>query len=236
VKKYLALLLIAIMAVSVLSAANVVAAQPAAKPTAGTPTYTPGAIYIYTPKQFNSVGLVGPEYSYITSAGPPKYSEAIHGGDVSTSISTTSEQAVSLSAFVGMGWELSLPSTGQYSTWAAVKNMPCTVTMTVFYTIQARGDQNTSAGAYWGPWLGVSSPWWSGGGSPPNQVSAVGGRSVNVKVGVGITTWHGTVGALFQNEGFGFAGAGVYSAQSSFGAGQAASNIVCTSIVLAFPR
>jgi hypothetical protein len=240
VKKYLALFLIAIMAVSVLSAAGVVTAQNAAAqsmpvkkvavaPIPTGPLYSPGATYIYTPNQFN---WFVEEWLSINSA---PVSNIISGGSAFASTNTTTAvQAGSYSrAGVGMWWpQLSLPSTGQYSTWAAVKNMPCTVIVTAYYVIQARGNQNAYADAYWGPWLGSSStPWIQG--SPYSQASVVAGHIINVKVGVTFNTWHGTVGALFQNEGSGFAGVGV---DSGGGPGHASGKIVCTSIVLAFPK
>jgi len=238
VKKYLAFLLIAIMAISVLSAAGAVTAQNTAAqstpvktvaaqsiPAPIDPLYSPGATYTYTPTQFNS-------WSYLyTLWNGATGSAAASGGTASASISTTT--GAPLFPEAGMGWacagvtwqQPTLPSTGPYSTWAAVKNMPCTVTVTVYYVIQAKGNQNTYADAYWGPWLQ---------GSPYRQVSVVAGHTEQMNAWVAITTWHGTVGALFSG-GSGFAGAAVGSGQPS-GGGQASGNIVCSSIVLAFPR
>jgi hypothetical protein len=241
VKKYLALLLITIMAVSVLSAAGAVTAQKAATQPISVQKavvqpisapidllYSPGATYRYTPAQFNQ------QWYWWTVINSATASAAASGGTASASISTTTTgapipvgQAGESWAAVGMGWQQpTLPSTGQYSTWAAVKNMPCTVTVTAYYVIQARGNQNTYANAYWGPWLQ---------GSPYRQDSVVAGYTGQIKAWITTTTWHGTVGAFFSG-GSGFAGVAVDSGQPSGGPGQASGNIVCTSIVLAFPK
>jgi len=241
VKKYLALFLIVIMAVSVLSAAGVVtaqnaAAQPMPVQTVAVPShsigplYGPGAIYVYTASQFNNWG-----WENYSAVGTPTLTAAVSGGHASSSIMTTNAQAGETNAFDGMSLLLSLPPSGQYSTWSAVENKPCTVTVTVYYAIKAQGNQSTYAGAYWGPWLGSSNPWWWVQGSPYRQVSVVSSPTGNVKAGIAITTWHGTVEALFHNERSGWVGAAVDTRQPSVGAGQASGNIVCSSIVLAFP-
>ncbi len=245
-KKYLALLLIAIMAVSVLSAAGVVTTQKAAaqlpvsvsratgivttqKTAAATlppvvvVNYKPGATYKYAPWQFNY------NYAYFDdfSGTNIQHSETTGVGTAYSSIRTTQTQSGDGYSGVGMYWQLNLPSG---STWATVKNMPCKVTVTGFYIIEERGNQDTYAYAAWGLYY-----------SPLTKYALVNGTNLHVKSARITTTFYGTVGDLFNigtiaTPGTHQGGAGVQVETLSDGAGQASAGIVGSSIVLAFPR
>jgi len=243
VKKYLASLLIAIMAVSVLSAAGVVTTQTAAAqptvsalsatgivttqktaaatlPPAVVVNYKPGATYRYAPWQFNYqyAGFLGPSGTNI------QHREATGAGTAYSSIRTTQTQFGLSEAEVGMYWQLNLPSG---MTWATVKNMPCKVTVTVLYVIEANGNKDTSAIAAWGPYYSSNS-----------KYAQVNGTPLHVKSAMTTTTFYGTVGDLFNlNTNPPYQGnAGVEAVTLSLGAGQASAAIVGSSIVLAFPR
>jgi len=64
--------------------------------------------------------------------------ETTSGGTAYSSIRTTQTQAGVSYATVGMWWQLRLP---KGATWNTVENMPCTVTVTVLYVIQAKGNR-----------------------------------------------------------------------------------------------
>lgn len=244
-KKYLALLLIAIMAVSVLSATGVAttqtaAAQPTAsalsaagvvkaqnaaalsEPPAVVVNYRQGATYTYVPLQFNN------KYTdfYAYSGRHITHFEITSIGTAYSSIHTTQTQAGVSEAGVGMWWQLKLPSG---STWATVKDMPCTVTVTVQYFIQAKGNQDTFAEALWGVYAM----------NPAN--SSVYGNNPQVKTATITQTWHTTVGQVFSGDSvgpsYGGGGAQVDTGQyPAAGAGQASATIVCSSVVLTFPH
>jgi len=240
VKKHIAFLLIAIMAVSVLSAAGVVttqtaAAQPpvsvlsatgivttqktaaqAASP-AVVVNYKPGATYWYAPWQFNYQYAGFDSYSGINI----QHSETTGVGTAYSSIHTTQTQAGDGYSGVGMYWQLNLPSG---VTWTTVKNMPCKVTVTGFYVIEEKGHY-TIAEAAWGPF------------DSPNS-KQVNGTPLHVKSAMTTTTFYGTVGDLFNlNRNPPYQGyAGVEAATLSLGAGQASAAIVGYSVVLAFQR
>jgi hypothetical protein len=245
VKKYLALLLIAIMAVSVLSAAGVVTTQKAAaqppvsvssatgivttqKTAAATlppvvvVNYKPGATYKYAPWQFNY------NYAYFDDflGTNIQHAETTGVGTAYSSIHTTQTQSGDGYSGVGMYWQLNLPSG---STWATVKNMPCTVTVMVTYFIQAKGNQHTFAEALWGVYAM----------NPAD--SSVYGNNPQVKTATITQTWHTTVGNVFSGDSigpyYGGGGAQVDTGQyPAAGAGQTSAIIVCSSVVLAFPQ
>lgn len=247
-KKHIALLLIAIMAVSVLSAAGVVttqtaAAQPTvsvlsatgivttqktvaqAAPPAVVVNYKPGATYRYAPWQFNY------QYAWFDnySGTNIQHSEITGVGTAYSSIQTTQTQAGDGYSGVGMYWQLNLPSG---VTWTTVKNMPCKVTVTGFYVIEERGNQDTYAYAAWGMYY-----------SPLTKYALVNGTNLHVKSARITTTFYGTVGDLFNIDNIathgthqGGAGVQVETLQNSTGAGQASAVIVGYSVVLAFPR
>ena len=245
-KKHIAFLLIAIMAVSVLSAAGVVttqtaAAQPpvsvlsatgivttqktaaATSPPAVVVNYKPGATYWYAPWQFNYQYAGFDSYSGINI----QHCETTGAGTAYSSIHTTQTQFGVSEAAVGMYWQLNLPSG---MTWATVKNMPCKVTVTGFYVIEERGNQDTNAYAAWGLYY-----------SPNTKYSLVNGTNLHVKSARIATTFYGTVGDLFNidniaTHGTHQGGAGVQVETLSLGAGQASAAIVGYSVVLAFQR
>ena len=218
-KKYLALLLIAIMAVSVLSAAGVVTTQKAAaaplQSSIAVVNYKPGATYRYAPWQFNQ-NFAG---FYASSEGTIAHFETTGGGTAYSSIRTTQTQAGVSYATVGMWWQLRLP---KGATWNTVENMPCTVTVTVLYVIQANGNQGTYAQAVWGVNNGNET------------YSIVYGNNLHVKTAT--TTFHTTVGGVFSDGPYGGAYAEADTWQHPAGAGHASAVIVCSSIVLAFPQ
>lgn len=225
-KKHLALLLIAIMAVSLVSAAGVVTTQKVAARDVGSITYSKGATFSYTPKQFNYDWKV-----LVPEVGTPRLSATASGGTASASANATSTQNGYGWATVGMDWHLSLPTTGQYSTWNNVKNMPCTVTVTLTsYTLKSSGP-NAIASAGWGPWLRNS----RGIGTYLYSAKVVGTSSARHPTAT--YTWHGTVGKLFSaNDLFAIAGgsvsAGVIGPVRA--AGQASGTLGISSVVLQF--
>jgi len=223
VKKYLALFLIVIMAVSVLSAAGVVTTQKAAaqsSPPAVAVTYKKGATYIYAPWQFNN------KYAdfYAYSRANIKHSETTSIGTAFSSIRTTQTQAGEGDAGVGMYWKLNIPSG---ATWATIKNMPCKVTVTASYYIEAKGNNATYADVYWGQYH-TGYGYASVNGTSPHE------SALTTK------TFYGTVGDVFSGGSvgphYGGAGAQVDTGQYPAGAGQASGAIVCYSVVLTFPQ
>lgn len=218
-KKYLALFLIAIMAVSVLSAAGVVTTQKAAaaplQSSIAVVNYKPGATYRYVPWQFNQ-NFAG---FFASSEGNITHFETTSGGTAYSSVRTTQTQAGTSYARVGMWWQLRLP---KGATWNTVENMPCTVTVTVLYVIQAKGNQDTYAQAVWGVNNGNET------------YSIVYGNNLHVKTAT--TTFHTTVGDVFSDGPYGGAYAEADALQYPAGAGHASAVIVCSSIVLAFPQ
>jgi hypothetical protein len=226
VKKYLSMLIIAIMAVSVLSAAGVITTQKAVGLRVPTPIviqYQPGAKFNYAPTQFNG-DWAGPQ------VGPGiKHFEAATGGAAYSSIRTNQMQTGASIAQVGMYWQLTLPSGAPYNDWNYVKTLPCKVTVTVSYHIVAKGDQNTEADANWGPRL-VSNFY-----AYYAQDSIHGNDPVHAKNAIVTTTWQGTVGDVFDPIAGIYGQAGAQAVSYSEDIGQASAAIVCTSIVLEFP-
>jgi len=210
------------MAVSVLSAAGVVTTQKAAA-YGVVPTivvdWKSGAKYTYTPKQFN---IKKTDFSVYQGTNI-KHFEAATGGAAYSSISATQTQAAWSSAGVSTHWQLNLGG----ANWADVQNTPCKVTVKVNYHIQAKGNSDTRADAYWGPWI------------MGYQDTVYGSDPVHAKSAVTTTTWQGTVGDLFSGlvggPYYAAAGAGVSADQLPAGAGQASAAITCSSIVLEFP-
>lgn len=183
-KKYLSLLLIAIMAVSVLSAAGVVTTKKAeaVKPPVApiVVDYQAGTTYTYTKQDFHGIfanfnPLVGTKI---------KHSEKAGNGVASSSITTKSGQAGQSNAKAGITWQLNLA--GQ--NWEVVKTKPCRVTMTVSYDIAANGDSGTSALVAWGSGFG-----W---GHTRDTVSGSDSKHVDTT-----TTWDTTVGDITVVDG-----------------------------------
>jgi hypothetical protein len=139
VKKYLALFLVALMAVSTLSAAGVVTTQKAeavTQPTNRPVTvlYKPGTTYVYGPSRFNLHIANSPNSAGIWGTATST------GGLVYASITTTTQDGGSL-ADTGILWKLNLAG----ADWSSVKDKSCTVTATLGYLLQAKGDHDSVA-------------------------------------------------------------------------------------------
>jgi hypothetical protein len=146
-KKYLAILLIALMAVSVVSAAGVVAAKKAAAtPTAKeaiTVPYEVGKTYTWTPKQFN--------YHYTTKIigtpgkMPPKVQAWSQGGTASESVQII-KTAIPYSGIAQAGASVGVVVTiTPPSGYTFTGNEPVTVTYNGKYTISALGPNAYSS-------------------------------------------------------------------------------------------
>lgn len=135
-KKYLAVLLIALMAVSIVSTAGVLTASKAAAedfPAAMPIQYESGKTYTFTPAQFNFRGAgISPDV-----IGTPKHHELTKGAKTLASIETTAEQAGEVATVNGVHVRLvgADPATDL--------GKPCTVTLKVGYSLYAVGDANT---------------------------------------------------------------------------------------------
>jgi hypothetical protein len=225
VKKYLSIILIAIVAVSALSAAGVLTTQKAAAGIPGpTPIiiqYQPGAKFSYSPKQFND-DWAGPQVSPGT-----KHFEGATGGAAYSSVSASPTSFGASIAQVGMFWQLKLPSGAPYNDWNYVQTLPCKVTVKVSYHIAAKG-QDSEADVSWGPRL-VSNFY-----AYYAQDSVHGNDPVHAKSAIVTTTWEGTVGDIFDPI-LGIYGQAGAQAVSYASIGQASAAVVCSSIVLEFP-
>ncbi len=223
-KRHLAFILIAVMAVSALSTAGMVTTQKAAAQMTATPitvAYQEGAVYTFTPKQYNIHEAFFVPFA--TSQGTPRHTEAATGGAMYTSIRTTATQCGTSAARVGTYWKL----TGD---WDAIKQRPCKVTVNCNAVLYAKGGSDTVARVVYP----------AHGGSQPFHVEVYGNDVVHQKVGRITETRALTVENFFgQNSDgtiFGFAAAdasaSVYPGPQ---AGQASAAVICTSIVLEFP-
>jgi hypothetical protein len=215
VKKYLSMLIIAIMAVAVLSAAGIVTTQKAAANGVQyiAVDYKPGAIYTYLPKQYNARGTGG------MFSDNPKHFEAATGGSLYASISTRAGQAGGNDAHTGTWWLLKLPVG---STWDDIKGNRCKVTMKVNYHIAAKGA-NAKAAVEWGTVF------------PRSKDSVQGTDSKSV---ITSYTWDGLVKDLFVGpfpDGSIEGSAMAYAFSQSSDLGQASAALICSSIVLEFP-
>jgi hypothetical protein len=190
--------------------------------------YKPGATYRYTPKQFTGTwtefdSYSGTDIDHLESAGT---------GTAYSSLHTTHTQAGCSVAGVGAYWKFNLPPQGLHLKRLNLDNVkyrPCKVTLTVRYQIGARGNQNTIACAYWGPYLWDS--WYT-------QNTVYGNDQLPAKSAVTTTTWEGNVGELFYQTTLRpvvFVGAAVYTKQDSAGAGQASASVFCGCIEFEFP-
>ncbi len=220
-KRHLAFILIAVMAVSALSTAGMVTTQKAAAQMTATPitvAYQEGAVYTFTPKQYNIHEAFFVPFA--TSQGTPRHTEAATGGAMYTSIRTTATQCGTSAARVGTYWKL----TGD---WDAIKQRPCKVTVNCNAVLSAKGGSDTVARVV-DPLHGVF------------HEEVYGKDPVHQKVVKIICMRTTTVEYFFGQNGdgtiTGFAGAdasaSVYPGPQ---AGQASASVVCTSIVLEFP-
>jgi hypothetical protein len=136
IKRYLSVFLIALMALTVVSTAGVIAApKAAAQPVGVTPIdvqYMPGKTYVFLPCQFN----YHDKYAHVI--GTPQHYEFLKGGTASVGLKTTDTQAVLNYVFFGTLWRLN----GVTDTDMA---KPCTITMKASYVIAAKGTADTRA-------------------------------------------------------------------------------------------
>jgi hypothetical protein len=221
-RRYLAFILITIMAVSALSTAGVVTTQKAAAQLTTTPitvSYQEGAVYTFAPRQYNiHVAFFVP---FVTSKGTPLHTEAATRGSMYTSIRTTATQCGTSAARVGTYWKL----TGD---WDTIKQKRCKVTVKCYAVLYAKGGSDTVARVV-DPLHGVF------------HEEVYGNDPVHLKVVKIIESRESTVENFFGQNGdgtiTGFAGAdasaSVYPGPQ---AGQASASVVCTSIVLEFPQ
>ena len=220
-KKYLAILLIAIMATTVLSAAGVVTTQKVAAVPSSTPVvvkYRPGATYIFTPSQFNVRTSVN-----FGSLGSKSFAATFNNALRTYAITTQIGQAAQGDAQIGMAWRLTLPSHGPYSNWAYVVTLPCRVTVTLAYDVSANGPNiNTYATAR----ALVA--------HNAQGATVFGNDPIHTQIGIRRLTFVSSVGQVFSSGGFvGLARIQAVSLMQDVG--QAHASLICSSIVLEFP-
>jgi hypothetical protein len=204
--------------------------------------YQPGAMYSFTPKEFNVAWAYfnpSPDLDSGLKNTKTEHFESADAGRASASICTTKTQKGFSWAGVGVYCKLNLPSRGSYSKRSArdnIKNRPCTVTMTVSYDVAARGI-NTRAIADWGPNI-----WYAPYLSEETDVDGmefVGGRPVEkaqLKSAATTMTWAVTVGDVFYPDlRSASISAKVDAMNQDAGAGQASASVFCSSIELEFP-
>jgi hypothetical protein len=223
-KKYLAFLLITMVAVSALSAAGVVTTKKAEAIPVNyiVVDYTPGATYHFSPPQYNV------RFSDFTpSAGTNMQHTEITNHDFGygyASMHTTPQQAGA--GIAGWGAKLQLDLGGQ--DWNTIEGNKCTLTIYVIGHIQANGDSHTHAQLLLGNY------WQTSGAHPMRTDTVITGSGAKT---VWTMTWHGTV-----EDAFGLYGstpvqlfyAAVQVSQSSPGAGQASGFVMVPSMVLSF--
>lgn len=133
-KNYFALFLIALMAVSVVSAAGVVTAKKDDTQTGSEPIVVPyeaGKTYTFTPEQFNRRLTDGRSVSVSSDDKMPKIQQFVREGTVFSSIKMTA---------VGTATAFSQAYTGTYLKITDVTNpnAPCTISMQVKYKLAAK--------------------------------------------------------------------------------------------------
>jgi hypothetical protein len=213
------------MAVSVLSAADVVTTQKAAANGIQLIVidYKPGAKYSFTPKQFRTGSGFGGD-SYV------KHFEAATGGALYSQLNspTAVSYQTTASASCNIDGVIKLPSSGPYADWDTVKNMPCKVTFKVSYYVAAKGNPNLSAFVWAGPDETLPLA---------GEVIVHGNDLIHAKSGIATWTWSGPVMNVFGPPGTGswVAHAHADTSLAPSGAGQASAALVCSSIVLEFP-
>ncbi len=145
--KLASIAIVAVMALTVVSTAGVLAAPKAAAQ--GQVSFTPqqtdlnpivisyqaGKTYTFTPRQFNAHSA-----QFSPLVGTPVHREFATGG---TSFAMIRDKAQAGSGETNLGVLLQLD--GGYDKWATVWNKPCKVKITVHYSIAAKGDENTQA-------------------------------------------------------------------------------------------
>ncbi len=134
----LSIALVAVVALTVVSTAGVLAAPKAAAQEPIEPLiiqYQAGKTYTFTPMQYNEHSAQFTPY-----VGTPVHNEFAKGG---TSFAMIRDKAQSGAGETNLGTLLQLD--GGYDAWTTVWNKPCKVTVTVDYTLVAKGDANTCA-------------------------------------------------------------------------------------------
>ncbi|MGZ4848595.1 MAG: hypothetical protein ACXV3D_02975 [Halobacteriota archaeon] len=135
----LSIALVAVMALTVVSTAGVLAAPKAAAQEPIEPIiiqYQAGKTYTFTPNQYNVHSAQFTPY-----VGTPVHNEFANGG---TAFAMIHDKAEAGDGETNLGTLFQLD--GGYDAWTTVWNKPCKVTVTVDYTLVAKGDANTRAG------------------------------------------------------------------------------------------
>jgi hypothetical protein len=220
-QKFVALFMIAMMALTVCGAVVVTTQKAAANNSVGpvpiVVQYQPGAKYTYTPQQFN----LHQTWSMFTSG--TKQSGATTGGALYTSISTRTGQAGDSGAQAGTYWQLTLPSV---TTFDDIKDQPCKVTMKVNYHIRATGSKAKAGALAQANYIQI----------PAKGDYVYGNDPVHWKSAIETFIFEYNVGDVFAPSDSAIYGqAAAISISDSFGVGQASSAVVCSSIVLEFP-
>jgi len=220
-------LLVAIMAVSVLSAAGVVSTQKVAATDGVNVTpivvyYRPGAKLTYSPGGFNE----HVKSFHALSGTNINHNEIAAGGFAQTYIGTKSTQVAVDNAHAGTKWELKLPAG---TNWASIKSKPCKITQKVTYYVAVAGSRNVPFFAF------VS---WNGGSvgvqtNNPND-------PVHVKMGEKTTTVTTPLGDVFQRNAttgkiYGN-GLVITGSRAGPGTGTATALALLSFVVLEFPR
>ena len=142
-RKIIALLLIAIMALTVFSAVAVTTTQKVeAKSTSPTsvvvPYYKSGTKYIYKPSEFNKYDYA--TYRIIEGSKPFIFQYAVWGNAFS-SMRVSSEQQFNSYAYVGIVAQLDhMNQTDYFNNFQTLLSQPCRVTMHLSYHLEAKGD------------------------------------------------------------------------------------------------
>ncbi len=203
IQRYLAVLLVALMATTVVSAAGVLTAPKAAATPAYLPiTYVEGKTYTFAPSQCN-YHTTDPLRVF---AGHPLLLPVSSGSKVVTMVRTDAQSAGRASANIGYRYGLT------DFTQDDLDN-PCTVTMQVRYTLAVRGGTDASAFA----------TGWPGG----DYYYIKSGDPVLVKTVTTTITYTNTVGVMFGDTsavpGARLGSAQAYVISASYEAGSAAS-------------
>ncbi len=165
VKQYIAFFLIVVMALSVVSAAGVVAApKAAAARPQPLPEYIPvqwaQTTYTYTSAQYNVHWTKSEAYG-MPSNQVPVLKTVSKGNTVSASVKATKGQYGYSQAMGGIQWEITgVPDSSKL----------CTIKVTVKYTLSAQGDAKTSA-QLWQPVTGSGEAVTVMGTDTPNQIT-----------------------------------------------------------------
>ncbi len=194
VTRYLALFLIAVMATTVVSAAGVLTAPKAAAVDQTDQylpiTYTPGAKYTYLPTQFNFHATV-----FVPGYGPSQHLEVSRGGTATAMVRAEAWQnGVNLAA-AGMQWQI--------TNLAGNEDKPVKATLTVTYTLAARGDSRSAADF-------IVDSYWQDNTKPSFYDAVHGSDPIPVKTATQTFTWTGPLDLFFRYYGSGQGPFGVY--------------------------